>query len=84
MKLKIKECYVGATITIKTEFGKITFDTISAEEKDYEGYYGCGFSHMFEEIKPKSIKYSHSESVIHYKGIGEIPTKIINKDGETD
>lgn len=57
MKLKIKDCYVGSTITIKTPIGKITFDTITAEEKDYEYFYDSGFSHMFEEVKPKTIKY---------------------------
>ena len=75
--IKIKECYIGATISKKTPNGRITLDTETAKESDYQFYFDNGFDIVFEEVKPKTIQY---------KGIDEteIPMKIINNDGKVD
>lgn len=72
--IKIKDNYVGSIITLRMGDQKIKFDTISTEEKDYQYYFDNGFSHMFEEIKPKTIQY---------KGIEEFTKFTINNNGTT-
>lgn len=58
MKLKLKDGYKGAIITLNhNKFGKITLDTNNIDESEYEFYYNAGFQSMFTKIKHKVIKY---------------------------
>jgi len=45
--MEINKIYKGSIVTI----GKITFNTLTANEKDYQYYFDNGFSYLFIEGK---------------------------------
>ena len=50
MRLKLKDEYKGVIITLTHKDKKITLDTTSVKESDYEYYYKNGFKSMFTRI----------------------------------